>query len=76
MVEASDFYLDINKIDLAVGEGIRLEGKQLIDAKLLSSMAVEEDECEGYVEIKRNITNYDYKAYIKCDSYETEGYEE
>ena len=76
MVEAGDFYLNINNIELSVGESIRLESKQLIEAKTINSMEVEDDKCEGYVEIKKNISNYDYKAYIKCNEHTTEGYEE
>jgi len=36
---------------------------------------VKDKECTGYVEVFKNNTVYDYKAYIKCDNYETKGYE-
>ena len=76
MVEASDFYLTLSNINLSTGEGIRIEDKQLIESKTLSSMKVDDEECKGYVDIKKNVSGYDFKAYIKCENYVTEGYEE
>lgn len=76
MVEAADFYLNINKVNLSVGEEITISSKQLLDDKTLNSMTVDKDECKGYVRIKRSISNYDYQAFIKCTEYQTEGYEE
>ncbi len=76
MVEAGDFYLSIHKINLSVGEGIIIDSDKLIESKTISSMEVDGDQCKGYIEIKKNINGYDYNAYIKCDKYVTEGYEE
>lgn len=45
--------------------------------KLNEAGLVEENkDCDGYVLIKKKISTFDYKAYIKCDKYTTNGYEE
>lgn len=35
---------------------------------------VNEEECKGYVKTTSSMGIYEYKAYIKCDNYKTNGY--
>ena len=36
---------------------------------------LKENDCKGYVNTTSNLGIYEYKAYIKCNNYETKGYE-
>ena len=35
---------------------------------------VNEEDCTGYIKTTSSMGIYDYKAYIKCDNYKTNGY--
>lgn len=37
---------------------------------------LKENNCQGYVKTKSNMGIYEYKAYIKCNDYETKNYEQ
>ena len=74
MIEQASSYIKKNDINLSAGESLKLDHQRLIDAGLMQNMKVNDDECEGYVKITKNTGNYDYKAYIKCKNYTSEGY--
>lgn len=74
LVESADAYVNITKIDLAIDESLIITDEKLREDNLIGSMSVESDTCEGYVEIKKNINKTNYKAYINCKEYQTEGY--
>jgi hypothetical protein len=74
MVEQANAYIIVNKVDLNDGESIKFDDNILSKAGLLKSMKVENDECTGYVDVKKKTSGYDAKAYIKCQNYTTEGY--
>ena len=74
MIEQASSYITKNEIELSVGESIKLDHQRLIDAGLIKDMKVKEDECEGYVKVIKNSMNVDYKAYIKCKNYTSDGY--
>lgn len=74
--ESASVYIKTNEIDLNVGEAIKLDDNILKKANLVTELKVNNDECSGYVKVKRNTTNYEYNAYIKCGKYTTEGYVE
>ena len=38
-------------------------------------MTVNGDKCDGYVTLSKNISIYEYNAYIKCNNYTTNGYQ-
>lgn len=74
LVESADAYININKINLNIDETLIISDEKLMEASLVRSMNIESDECQGYVEIKKSINKTDYKAYISCKDYQTEGY--
>lgn len=73
MVEAADTYIKINNLNTLGEENLIIKDTEL-QASNLINMKVDDDECNGYVEIKKNINKTEYKAYISCRDYETEGY--
>lgn len=75
LVEAADAYVQVSNIVLNAGESIKIETKKLIDADCLITAEVSDDICTGYVMVKKDFNKYDYKAYIKCENYETLDYE-
>lgn len=76
MVESAHVYMELNDLSLDAGESLKLTSSQLIEQELLKEDAIMDENCSGYVMIEKNLTDYDYSAYIKCDNYETQGYEE
>ena len=74
MKEQANAYIIRNKVDLSNGESIKFDDNILEKAGFLKTMQVENDKCTGYVDVKRITSGYDFKAYIKCTNYTTEGY--
>lgn len=75
IIESAQIYIEINDIKLDYGESIKVKTSKLIEEKCLKSTEVDEDECTGYVVIKKNLKELEYNAYIKCDNYTTIDYE-
>lgn len=75
MIEAAGIYLKLEDIDLSINEKIKVPIKKLLEKDCLNHQTVDEDTCEGYVVISRNLDGNDYHSYIKCANYETEGYD-
>lgn len=73
MVEAADTYININNINTLGEESLIITDTLLTEANLIN-MQVDNDECNGYVEIKKSVNKTTYKAYISCKEYETDGY--
>lgn len=74
MVEAADTYVNINNLNILGEEKVIITDEQLKESDLIKNMNIEDDECKGYVEIKKSINKTEYKAYISCRDYTTEGY--
>lgn len=70
LIEASRVYVK-NDINLAINEEVKIKTDKLLSKGYINSLEVNEDVCKGYVLVKREINNYKYKAYIKCNNYET-----
>ena len=73
--ESGQFYVELKDLKLKVGETYRVNLKTLLEEKMLKTLEVGEDLCDGYLIIKKNISDYDYNAYIKCEEYTTVDYE-
>ena len=71
LVEIARSYISTDKLAVSVGSSVDLTTKKMREDNMLGEAKVDDDLCDGYVEIKRNIDSYSYKAYIKCDKYET-----
>ena len=74
LVEYADTYINMNNINLAIDEKLIITDEKMRENNLIQSMSIDSDECTGYVEVKKSINKTNYKAYIKCRSYTTEGY--
>ncbi len=74
LIESADAYMNINNINLSLDEYLVITDELLREADLIKVLNVDSDECTGYVEVKKNINKTDYKAYISCKDYQTEGY--
>ena len=53
-----------------------IKDKELEENNLLPTMSINDDECKGYVLVKKAYDNYEYDAYIKCKNYTTVDYQE
>ena len=71
LVEYAKIYFAEKKMSLGVGESIEINMNTLIEEELLKTSKVNEDECNGFVTVKRNIDGYSYTPYIKCNKYES-----
>lgn len=76
MIEAANIYFDQNEIKLSYPDSIKIKSDKLLENNYLSTMKVKDEECTGYVVIKKTITDYDVKAYLKCQNYTTVDYVE
>lgn len=76
LVEAEKKYVDAKFLYPQDGKTLKTTSEELIDEKYLDYLAIDNNECTGYVEVKRKNTIYEYIGYIKCDNYKTKGYEE
>lgn len=74
LVEYADTYININNINLAIDEKLIITDEKMREDSLIQNMDIDSDECTGYVEVKKSINKTNYKAYIKCRDYVTEGY--
>lgn len=69
MIEAASLYIDYGKT--ITGNKISMDELNANGYEIDNK--VKDDTCTGYVLIKDNIKR-DYKAYLKCENYMTEGY--
>jgi hypothetical protein len=69
--EIAQSYISTEKVGVNVGSSIELSTKKMIEDNIIDEVKVEDDTCDGYVEIIHNMDGYSYKTYIKCDKYET-----
>ena len=74
LIESADAYIKIKNINLAIDEKMIITAGQMREDDIIKNLSVDSDECTGYVEVKKNINKTDYKAYISCKEYTTEGY--
>ena len=64
----------INERKINAGEKKKITVAELLKSGALSTNKINDDECDGYVTVKNNGVNYDYKAYIKCKKYTSVDY--
>lgn len=65
---ATDFNFPVN------GKNIIITYNELHDNNMIDKLEVDSKKCDGYVKLTfDNVT--EYKAYIKCDKYQTHGFE-
>lgn len=76
LVEAEKKYVDAKFLYPQSGETLKTSHEELINERYLDNLKLEDKECSGYVEVYLDGTVYNYKGYVKCDNYETKGYEE
>ena len=69
--EIASTYILSNKLNVEVGQQYELTLDKMIEDNMLTTKKVKEDECDGKVTIKRTLSGYDYRPYIKCSKYET-----
>lgn len=54
----------------------KLPNEEMLKSGYSKELIVNNEKCEGYVEITNAGGVYKYKPYIKCKNYQTKGYEE
>ncbi len=55
-------------------EKVKVTLEELQEAKVIEELKVNDDECDGYVEIYKKGLTFRYEPYIKCNKYVTKGY--
>ena len=73
--EAAYGYLMANEISLSLNEKMKISLDTLVDANLINTTSVKEDDCEGYVIAQKRANGTEYNAYIKCQNYSSDNYE-
>lgn len=67
-IDKNFLYQEVDKKDYKVSMDT------LVEEGLITETKVNDNECKGYVIVSKNGMVYEYKAYIDCDKYKTEGY--
>lgn len=73
LTEAAEYYAGVYP-DILSSNNIKITNEELIDHKYSETLTVNNEKCDGYVVVEKNMGAFNYKAYIKCDNYETKGY--
>lgn len=76
LVESATIYLELTDTKLKKGEKKTIKIEEMLKNETLSTKTVNNDECEGYVDVKNSGGEYQYNAYIKCKDYTTVDYKE
>lgn len=74
LIEITKMYVESSTWYPTQGERIKITIEELIEKEMIKEVKVEEDSCVGYIEVKNNGI-IEYKTYLKCQNYETHGYE-
>ena len=69
--EATSIYITSYPFSLKNGETGEIEVSDLLDAGLIDSNKVGNDECSGIIYITNHSSEYEYSAVISCNNYET-----
>ena len=72
LVDKANVYITERKLEF---DSIKITGEELVEAGLLDTLKVKDNECDAFVIVKNDSSKYLYKAYIKCDKYKTKGYQ-
>lgn len=75
LIESAHIYMEVKDLSLGINETMKIKASKLMDSNTISSLKINDDTCDGYVIIKRQIKEYDYTAFIKCSEYITPDYE-
>lgn len=73
--ESAQIYMEVNKLELEYKEMVKIKTSKLLEDGILKSTSVNDDECSGYVVIRKKLKGFSYDAYIKCENYTTVDYE-
>lgn len=74
MIESASIYITLNEIKLKNNEKLTISTDDLLKSKTLSTTKIEEDECSGFVIVKKS-DEYEYNSYIKCKNYTSVDYD-
>lgn len=70
LVEAAKGYIQLTDKKITNKE-VKISEEDLENRKILPTMEVDGDLCNGYVKVTNTLNGLEYKAIIKCDKYET-----
>lgn len=74
LVEVTKVYVESSTWYPDKGQSLKVTIKELIEKEIISEVVVEDDKCDGYINVINNGI-IEYKAFLKCKNYQTHGYE-
>ena len=69
--EIAALYVNLAKINVQEGKSADLQLDQIIKDGYMEEIKVHNDDCTGYITIKKKYNNYTYIPHIKCGKYES-----
>ncbi|MBR6073089.1 MAG: hypothetical protein IKP76_02075 [Bacilli bacterium] len=69
--EVAAMYVNLAKINVLEGKSADLQLEQIIRDGYLEEIKVHDNECTGYITIKKKYNQYTYIPHIKCGKYES-----
>lgn len=75
LVEAEKKYVEAKFLYPQDNETLKTTSEELLNENYIDNMAIDNQECTGYVKVYKDSTVFKYKAFIKCGRYTTKGYE-
>ncbi len=69
--ESAQAYIQLKNINLTPNKELRITEDDLIKNNLLPNMKVDDDECHGYVIVKKTFSEIEYSPFIECNNYKS-----
>lgn len=71
LIELATMYVNLDKIKVLEGKSANLALEQIIYDGYLDEIKVHDEDCTGYITIKKKFNKYIYTPHIKCGKYES-----
>lgn len=72
--KAAEKFKDASSLDEK--QKLKITLKELQDKSLIKEFKADDKECTGYVLIEKKNFVFEYNSFIKCEKYQTKGYQE
>ena len=76
IVEAEKKYVDAKFLYPDTNKSVKTTSQELISSGFLEELKANDEVCEGYAVVTKDGVAFNYKGYIKCNDYQTKGYNE
>ena len=69
--EIAQMYVSLDKVKLTEGKSADIQIEQMKKDGYITEVKVHDNECTGYITVKKKYNEYQYIPHIKCGKYES-----